>query len=636
MILQELSAAIADVWPALANHLWQSTVFALAVGFVAFLLRRHEARIRYSLWLIASAKFLIPFSLLVAVGGRLPHPQYVGSQTAIYSVLDSVGQPFTQASVPQVPSQRLMSSSKLTSFEWIPMAVAMVWLSGVAVVLLVWITRWKRIFKVLQNAKKVESGVEVELLRELEGSIGAQGIDLLVSHELLEPGIFGVLRPVLIWPAGLSVRLEDDEMRAIMAHEVVHRNRMDNLTAALHMVVEAIFWFHPLVWWIEHRLIEEREQACDEAVVGIVKQPASYAEGLLKACRFCVESPLLCNSGITGADLNRRLQKIMTSRAQKLNRNRKLGLALVGSCAVLGPVMFGMMLFNPSYAQILHANGPRPSFEVATIKPSKSDEMPSMLWDRRDGRMSATHISLRALIKSAYNIRAPLDDQLVGGPAWLDRDTFDVEAKADASTVASMNKLGLMDSLQQFQLMLQSLLEERCQLKLNATMKQLPAYGLVVAKGGPKLKTVEVPDEVASSRMPPPPPPPPPPAKGAAPTISQPKGGPFPGINQTGPNQVTGTAVRMSWLANWLMTQEPDGDRLVVDQTGLRGNYDFVLNGVSVKSLSAPPGATPPQPDELTVSMFTALQGQLGLRVIPIKAPMEVLVIERVDKPSIN
>jgi len=516
------------------------------------------------------------------------------------------------------------------------MALAMVWLSGTAVVLLVWITRWRRISKVLRNAKTVESGVEVDLLRELEDSLGAQGIDLLISHELLEPGIFGVFRPVMIWPAGLSVRLEGDEMRAVLAHEVFHRNRMDNLTAALHMVVEAIFWFHPLVWWIEHRLIEEREQACDEAVVRIVKQPASYAEGLLKACRFCVESPLLCNAGITGADLNRRLQKIMTSRAEKLNRNRKLVLALVGSCVALGPVVFGMMLFNPSHAQILHANGPRPSFEVATIKPSKSDEMPSILWDRRDGRMSATHISVRALIKSAYNIRAPLDDQLVGGPAWLDRDTFDVEGKADASTVASMNKLSLMDSLQQFQLMLQSLLEDRCQLKLNATMQQLPAYRLVVAKGGPKLKTVDVPDEVAGSRMPPPPPPPPPPANGAAPTVGQPKGGPFPGINQTGPNQVTGTAVRMSWFADWLLSQEQDGDRLVVDQTGLKGNYDFVLNGVSVRTPSAPPGATPAQQDELTVSMFTALKEQLGLKVIPIKAPLEVLVIEHVDKPSVN
>ena len=91
----------------------------------------------------------------------------------------------------------------------------------------------------------------------------------------------------------------------------------------------------------------------------------------------------------------------------------------------------------------------------------------------------------------------------------------------------------------------------------------------------------------------------------------------------------------MNWLADWLLSQEQGENRVVVDQTGLKGNYDFVLNGISVDP-SGIPGATPPSPDEQTVSIFTALQEQLGLKLLPIKAPAEVLVIEQASRPSAN
>lgn len=106
---------------------------------------------------------------------------------------------------------------------------------------------------------------EVEALRRLEtiGRIG-MGIEMLLSRASLEPGVFGIARPVLVWPEGISERLEDAHLEAILAHELWHVRRRDNLAAAIHMMVEAIFWFHPLVWCSGARLIEEREHACDE------------------------------------------------------------------------------------------------------------------------------------------------------------------------------------------------------------------------------------------------------------------------------------------------------------------------------------------------------------------------------------
>src|SRR5437773_11545961 len=136
--------------------------------------------------------------------------------------------------------------------------------------------------------------------------------EMFSSRTSLEPGIFGIARPVLIWPEKLSERLEDAHLDAILAHEVWHVRRRDNLAAAVHMVVEAIFWFHPLVWWLGSKLVEERERACDEEVLALGGERQVYAESILKVCEFCVGSPLACVGGVSGADLTKRIAYIVT------------------------------------------------------------------------------------------------------------------------------------------------------------------------------------------------------------------------------------------------------------------------------------------------------------------------------------
>ena len=126
--------------------------------------------------------------------------------------------------------------------------------------------------------------------------------------------MFGILRPVLLWPRDIDMRLDDAQVHAILAHELAHVRRRDNLTAAMHMFVEAVFWFHPLVWWIGARLVDERERACDEEVVRLGNDPHVYAESILKTCQFYVESPLTCVPGVTGSDLKKRIERIMSHR----------------------------------------------------------------------------------------------------------------------------------------------------------------------------------------------------------------------------------------------------------------------------------------------------------------------------------
>ena len=107
---------------------------------------------------------------------------------------------------------------------------------------------------------------------------------------------------------------------------------------------EAIFWFDPLVWWLGVRLVDERERACDEEVLELGSDRQVYAESILKTCEFCVESPLACVSGVTGANLKKRIVRIMTDRvARKLDFSRKPLLSALGLIGVASPVVFGIL-----------------------------------------------------------------------------------------------------------------------------------------------------------------------------------------------------------------------------------------------------------------------------------------------------
>src|ERR1700726_2039745 len=134
--------------------------------------------------------------------------------------------------------------------------------------------------------------------------------------------------PILLVPQGITEHLTPDQLEPVLAHERGHVRRRDNLTAGIHMVAEALFWFHPLVWWIGARLVDERERACDEDVLRIFGAPQAYAEGILSVCKRYVETPLACVSGVGGSNLRTRIEAIMANRVGiKLNMPRRLILA---------------------------------------------------------------------------------------------------------------------------------------------------------------------------------------------------------------------------------------------------------------------------------------------------------------------
>jgi uncharacterized protein (TIGR03435 family) len=362
MIPDSLSALWTAIAPAMANHLWQSTLFAAAAAVLTLALRKNPARVRYRLWLFASVKFLIPFSLLVSLGSHLAKPHGpVVVQSEVYSAVEEVSLPFTQDTAAPVvaPASPLPTNPAGSVPSWQEILAAL-WMCGFVATVGLWLWRWRQAAACLRRAAPMPQGREVDALRQLERALSSQSpLAMFLATGPGEPGVFGIFRPVLLWPAGISKHLQDNHVEAILAHEVAHVRRRDNLTAAMHMLVEAIFWFHPLVWWLGARLAEERERACDEEVLQLGKSAQVYAESILKTCEFCVASPLACVSGVTGADLKKRIVRIMTEAdraVRHLDFTRKLLLCVAGIAGVASPIVFGLAHITQVRAQATPGN----------------------------------------------------------------------------------------------------------------------------------------------------------------------------------------------------------------------------------------------------------------------------------------
>ena len=300
------------------------------------------------------------------------------------------------------------------------------------------------------------------------------------SNQAIEPGVFGIVRPVLMWPAGIEDRLSDEQIEAILAHELAHVRRRDNLAALIHMLVEAVFWFHPLVWWIGARLVDERERACDEDVVRLGTAPDVYAESILKTCQFYVESPLVCVAGVTGLrpeEASRAHHEKRWHVALSIARRIVLGTALVAAIAI--PVAIGIVTSPRLAAQIVAPAADSPTYEVVSIRPNDNPGG-RMGGSAGPGRLSMTGMPVRRLMTQAYEIH---DSQIIGGPDWLGSQGFDINATTTGTP-----------SPEDRRMMTKTLLRDRFKLMFHTEKRDLPIYALVVQRSdgrlGPGLKRI--------------------------------------------------------------------------------------------------------------------------------------------------
>ncbi len=620
MIPNSLVSLWGAVAPTLGNHLWQSTLFAVAAAALTLILRKNQARARYWLWMAASIKFLIPFSWLVAIGSRLAWLRSPAeSKSPLYFTLEAASQPFTQPAASVIPAA---SNAASAIVHWVPAILAAMWLCGFLAVILVWCLRWRKISADIRNAIPLREGREVDALRHAEHVTGIRRqVQLLLSRATLEPGIFGMARPVLVWPHGISEHLDAPHLEAIIAHELWHVRRRDNLAAALHMIVEALFWFHPLVWWVGTRLIDERERACDEQVLESGSERQVYAESILKVCEFCVGSPLACVSGVTGADLKKRMVHIMTEHVvRKLDFSRKLILSTAGVLSLALPLVVGLAHATPTRTQSQDVTSSQdvPAVASFSIRPSEATtptatyagsgtHMLRQMTYQPDDRFVAKGVSLRTLIQEAYGVQA---NQIQGPSDLLDSPAYDVDLKLNPS---QEHASGPGRSVSNIQIALRAALADRAKLIVHRTTQNLNVYALTVADGGPKLQALQPGDDSVAA----------PPGQGDHPTIRldhQMK-------MQMGGGQVVGISFQGASTTDFAQQLSRQLGSAVVDKTNLKGTYDFNLHWGSGENGSSGDSAS---------QLYTAIQEQLGLKLEPQTAPMEVLVIEHIENPAEN
>ena len=313
---------------AIANHVWQSTLFAAAVGLLVVFCRRLGPRARYGVWLAASAKFLIPFSILSAagrwIGPRAEVPIAPPVSFAIERVNEAVSsEPFSSV----VPSQGVTHP-----VDWMSMAIWALWVLW-AVGALSIVVRWVR------GIRRVRAAVRGALPHAPAGVVPVKS-----SPMIPEPSVVGLFHPVILLPEGIEAHLTQLQLEAVLLHELAHVRRRDNLTGLIHRAAEVLFWFHPLIWWIGARLNDERERACDEDVLREGIEPKAYAESILRICELYLRAPLPFASGITASNLKRRIEAIMTDHGTpRLTIAMKAVLASAAFVALASPFVAGLV-----------------------------------------------------------------------------------------------------------------------------------------------------------------------------------------------------------------------------------------------------------------------------------------------------
>jgi uncharacterized protein (TIGR03435 family) len=394
------------------------------------------------------------------------------------------------------------------------------------------------------------------------------------------------------------------------------------------MIVEAVFWFHPLVWWIGAKLVEERERACDEGVLQQGKAPHVYAEGILNVCKFYVESPLPCASGVSGSDLKRRIKEIMTQRVScRLTLTRKLILSAAGFAVLSAPVIIGFLR-----AQTLPPP-PEHTYDVVSIRPSKTDGPSVRIGPGPQGGMRTENTAVMQLLTFAYDLR---EYQFESIPGWVKSERYDVQFTPDKPEVRlgpGMARDQMEGVFKRQRQRMQAILRDRFGLVLRAELRELPIYAMTIAKGGHKLK----PSEQSAN--------------------------PGPNLRMS-PSQLSARGAYMNMLTHSLSSLL---GRTVTNETGLDGPFDVELHWARDSSIQLPgpgpgpggpgpggpgpggpggpglsvgtgPGGAPPDAASDTggPNIFTALTEQLGLKLESKKGPVQVYVIEKIEKPSEN
>lgn len=386
----------------LINHLWQSTLFCGGAWLITLALRANSAALRHWVWLLASLKFLVPFSLLFYVGS------YIGLPVA--RTVDT--QPLMLGDALQSVSLLVSPTDALRAMESGAGSIALVlllavWTGGVLLVGTRWLLAWRAAESLVRAARPAPGALP----------------DARVTDADIEPAVARVFHPVVLLPAALLGRLTQPEIGAVLAHEREHIARHDNLKDSIHRIVETLFWFHPAVWWIGRQMIEERERACDEAVLADGHDGGEYASGILAVCRHCSAGAAVTATATSG-NLTQRVRYILgDGRPAALGAVKALSLMIATIAATTVPMFAGAVDGTAHRLELLAMNTRALGGAEFFVSPAADGaELRHRIVAASDGVL-IRNTSLRDLIALAYGVERW---QVRGSAQWLDSLRYDI------------------------------------------------------------------------------------------------------------------------------------------------------------------------------------------------------------------
>jgi uncharacterized protein (TIGR03435 family) len=506
------------------------------------------------------------------------------------------------------------TSSRRIDFDtWL---IPLIWFAGAAALL----TRFAVNLHGLHRLRKAS-----DALTDVEQLAKGRHVRVWRNDAIGAPVTWGILRPIILVPAGFE-ELPSESREAVIRHELAHIQTQDFLMRGLAEIARALIWFQPLMWIVRRQLREEQELACDNCVLEAGGKPSAYAKLLLDwDARRGMHSIAV---GIAHHScLKRRLYALLDP---NLRRDRVAGAGAAGALfvALAGALpLAAVQLAQPQTAQTTaKPPEPRPRFDVVSIKPCKpgasSDGVPG--GDSSPGRLRIgcgilAETDNIGMIQVAYNRYASgkLTSMKVipieGGPNWIHSERYEIDARSDGHPSLLMMQGPMM----------QTILEDRFKLKIHRETRQGPVYELALGKGSSKLKPFQ-----DGSCIPP--------------VI----GGPLPLLqdgqrrcrNMASPRSIEmegGTLPMLAGLLGMIL------DRPVIDKTGIASYFEIHLafspdDSATPRPVPTDPGASPAPRTPDAPSIFQAIQEQLGLRLVPAKGPMDVLVIDHIERPSEN
>jgi uncharacterized protein (TIGR03435 family) len=644
--------------PVLFVLFWKSGIALGAALCINLMLRNRSADLRR---LIFSATIVAMF-VAAAAAPVLPRwtavtPSWFDFHGAGSSIIagPSLSSP-TPGDAPELTAPVSVPMPLPTSFRRIDLdswLIPLIWFAPAATLLSRFVINLRGLYRLRKASDAVtDAGLLANVARS------GRRVALWRNDAISAPVTWGVVRPIILVPAGFE-ELAAESRDAVIRHELAHIQAYDFLMRGLAEIACALIWFQPLMWIVCRQLREEQELACDNCVLAAGGKPSAYAKLLLEwdarrgmasliavgiAHRSCLKRRLYA---LLDPDLRRdRVAVVGVAGALLLALAAALPLAAVSFVQAV-PVLPAPARALPSAspallsppAQLAQAQtaqtsvkapaplpAPQPAahprFEVVSIKPCKpgvTNGTPVFGGDSSPGRLTIgcgilADSDNTGLIQVAYNryasgrLTSTKVIPIEGGPNWIHSERFEIDAKADGHP-----RILMMEGP-----MLQTILEDRFKLKIHRETRQGPVYELALGKGSPKLKPLQ-----DGSCVPP--------------VI----GGPLPVLadgqrrcrNMVSPRGSVamegGTLTMLADLLGMVL------DRPVIDKTGITTYFEIRLafspdDSAAPRPVTADPGA----PEAPHISQ--AIQEQLGLRLVPAKGPVDVLVIDHIEKPSEN